>query len=140
MRLCLLLTYFFVSLQSFSQYTRREECRSYIEEKVVFEKKNPVKSAPDSSANSSTIKDYAQTCSTALKAENPSFEIQSFMISGETSDGDIFEAVNYGSCLNILGLTAYRTAAPGTDIYFYCIRALHKNGKVYTLKPFTIKH
>lgn len=62
------------------------------------------------------------------------------MISCEFSDGDIVEAVNNGSRLNTSVEVIYQTAAPGTDIYFYCIRALHKNGKVYTLKPFTIKH
>jgi hypothetical protein len=120
------------------------QCKSYILEGVVLMRDT-------AQCNMTRVDDTSSpslngiVCGTGgnrgyyLKAVNPSFEIISFTIMTENAEGDILEANCTGEGLTPFSITAYNTAAPGTDVNFFCVKARHTNGNIYTLKPLTIR-
>lgn len=117
-------------------------CNSYIDQPVSLRITSPSTSITYSDSSRpppSVLVTRAGSATHYLVTRDSSFRIISFTVSSEIGDGDILEANCTGSSFSHHAFTAYYESIAGTEIYFYCIRAVHTNGKEYTLKPFSVK-
>jgi hypothetical protein len=74
-----------------------------------------------------------------LNPNDSSFKILSFTVSSETQEGYIYEVNWADTQFSGQGGNAIRMAAPGKEISFYNIKAIHKSGITATLKPLVIR-
>jgi hypothetical protein len=141
MKVWVILILFFLTKTSCAQYTDQNNCRSYIGVKVVFEiHEEKIDWAEIRRKNPGVVCIVTgDPFSYTLKPLDSSFQIISFMLSSETSDDDIIEVPCEGNILTTRARIAYNMTPPGKDVNFYCIRAKHISGGVFTLQPFAIK-
>jgi hypothetical protein len=137
--------FFFLQFTMVFGLNAQTPCNSYITEEVVFviDSVRQAPALPDTSSRTGlrgcTIGSAWRMPGSSIRAANSSFTIISFVMSVETPEGDIMEANCTGNIFSPMVLMAYKQALPDSDIFFACIKARHTNGKIYTLKPFTIR-
>ena len=73
-----------------------------------------------------------------LTSLDSNFSILSFVISSENTDGDIEEVSNPDYYLHASAMVIYGKRKPGSSVYFTCIKAIHKNGQIFYLRPLVI--
>lgn len=134
----LLLTIGFIS---HSQVTKDKTCRTNVELDValdtIYWARDSVKK--EKREHSSVIVDYGAGCNPCwiLKSLNEKYRVVSFTLTTK-SEEDIYEIPVLGNTITGMALVQFRIAKKGETIFFECVRALHENGNIYTLKPFSI--
>jgi hypothetical protein len=88
---------------------------------------------------SGTTCETCKDCAAKLVVEDSAFKIESFIV---YANGDGFEegleSRNEDGNWISNSLRLFRNARPGATLVFSCIKARHKNGKLYTLLPITL--
>jgi hypothetical protein len=92
--------------------------------------------APDDSTakNKPLVDHHFDRRAYRLKALDSSYTILSFVVMGETQDGDIAFHTNMGETFRCATMSVWNYTKKGTR-YIYCIKARHTNGLIYSLKP-----
>jgi hypothetical protein len=134
---------FFISICLNAQTGSQNECRTNVELDVVIDttyfKADTSKRQKEEPEGIVFYAGYL-TQSYKLKALNDKFKIIGFRIGAESSNNDFVETIVEGNSLTGGdGGQVLSYAKIGTIVYIDCIKAKHENGKIYVLKPLSIR-
>ncbi|MCX6317734.1 MAG: hypothetical protein NTW29_10610 [Bacteroidetes bacterium] len=126
------------------QTNSEKDCKTTVELDVVIDTLYKKPSSPDTLNEKmpSGIVDRVGYCNPCyvLRPLNSNYRVVSYVIEAEDNDNNINEARVLGNGINYTsGSYVIRQAKKGEAIWFSCIRAIHTNGKTYTLRPFSIR-